>query len=111
MSFIDKYFIKLFHKKIAQDHYGNEYYLSHKKDYLGRKKRYIIYNGLCESTKIPPMWHAWLHYMIDDTPDKIDKFDWQIDYRPNLSGTNFAYDPSKSKNKKIDLFKKWHHNK
>ena len=107
MSFIDKYLVKLFAKEIAKDHHGNSYYLGRKKDYLGRKKRYVVYNGINEPSKVPPLWHAWLHYLIDDVPNKLEKFEWQKDHVPNLSGTKYAYDPKDSKHKKIDLFTKW----
>lgn len=108
MSFIDKYLVKLISKKIGEDHLGNTYHLGRRKDYLGRRKRYVIYGGDSnESTKVPPMWHAWLHYTIDEVPGEIDNFDWQKDHQPNLSGTNLAYDPSRSEGKKIDLYEKW----
>lgn len=107
MSFIDKYLVRLSAKKIAKDEYGNSYYLGRRKDYLGRNKRYVIYNGLNESSKVPPMWHAWLHYMIDDIPTTEEDFKWQQDPRPNLSGTKYAYNPEVSEGKKIHLFNKW----
>lgn len=107
MSFIDKYFVRFFSKKIGEDKWGNKYYLGIKRDYLGRNKRYVIYNGMAETTKVPPMWHAWLHYMIEDIPDKIEEHKWQKGYVPNLSGTNYAYDPAESKAKKVNLYKAW----
>lgn len=94
--------------KVGTDQAGNSYYLGYKKDYLGRKKRYVIYKDKSnESTKVPPLWHAWLHYMIDDLPHEINNYDWQQDHTSNPTGTKFAYDPSVSQGKKIALYKKW----
>lgn len=107
MSFIDKYLVKLSAKKIGTDQYGNEYYFGKKKDYLGRNKRYVIYNGINETTKVPPIWHAWLHYTINDIPSDINKFPWQQEHAPNLSGTKYSYDCSQSKGKKVNLYKNW----
>lgn len=108
MSFIDKYLVKMVAKKIGEDDIGNSYYLGKRKDYLGRAKRYVIYaNGDRESTKVPPMWHAWLHYMIDELPGEINNFNWQAEHQSNMSGTKLAYDPSISEGKKVDLYKKW----
>lgn len=108
MSFIDKYLVKLISKKIGTDHLGNSYYIGRKKDYLGRAKRYVIYQDSSnESTNVPPLWHAWLHYMIDDVPNGESNFDWQQEHQANLSGTENAYDPSTSPGKKVDLYEKW----
>lgn len=110
MSFIDRYFIKIFAKKVGVDHIGNEYFIGIRMDFLNRRKRYVLYKGMNESTKIPPLWHAWLHYLIDELPtdkDSEKKLVWQKDPIPNLSGTKFAYDPSESRSKKIKLYKPW----
>lgn len=107
MSFIDKYIVKFFSTKVGEDHLGNQYYIGPRKDYLGKNKRYVIYKGIEETSKIPPMWHAWLHYLVDDLPKKGDNYEWQSEHLPNLSGTKYAYDPSSSSGKKVDLYQKW----
>lgn len=109
MSFINSLYVKLFSKKIGQDEFGNSYYLSKSRDYLGNNKRYVLYNGMDESSKIPPMWHAWLHYMSDELPSENDNisFSWQKSHLPNLSGTKYAYDPAKAENKRIKVYKSW----
>jgi NADH:ubiquinone oxidoreductase subunit len=95
MSFIDKFLAKIWAKKIGKDDFGNEYYVSCFKNHLGRNKRLVIYNGLDLSSKVPPMWHAWLHYMTDEVPlGNKKKFEWERDFEPNLTGTKYAYEPS-----------------
>ena len=99
MSFIDKLLTKVCANKVGEDGFGNSYYLSFFKNYLGKNKRLVIYNGLNLSSKIPPMWHAWIHYMSDEIPSDRKKFTWQSNYQPNLTGTKYAYDPSKLSDK------------
>lgn len=101
MSFINKLWVKLFYKKVGEDQYGNQYFLGRCKNSVGKTKRYVYYKGLDESTKIPPMWHAWLHYLIDEMPAEQQEFDWQQDYKPNLTGTPHAYDPRCKKEDRV----------
>lgn len=107
MSFIDKFLANLCTKKVGEDHFGNEYCVSYSKDYLGRKKRFVIYNGLNLSSKVPPLWHAWLHYLSDEIPDYNEtRFSWQKDPKPNLTGTKYAYDPSELSDKS-PVYSRW----
>ncbi len=109
MSRIYKFLIKAFNRKVGQDQYGNEYYLGSTENYLGKSKRYVIYNGMDESTKVPPIWHGWLHYLSDDIPKtgKDKKYLWQKDYLPNLTGTKSAYNPADSKNVTHKTYSSW----
>ncbi len=85
----------LFGRKIGNDQFGNNYYLSSCKNVEGKNKRIVIYKGLNEPSKVPPMWHAWLHYMIDEIPsENIENYYWQKEHIPNLTGTDFAHNPS-----------------
>lgn len=90
MSFINNLWIHIFSTEVGQDKFGNRYYTNKTSDYLGRRGRQVIYNGIVEATKIPPMWHAWLHYMIDKVPNAEDKFVWQQEYSPNMSDLHSA---------------------
>ena len=49
--------------KVGEDNQGNIYYREKDGD-----KRWVIYKGEVEASRIPPEWHAWLHYTIDETP-------------------------------------------
>jgi NADH:ubiquinone oxidoreductase subunit len=79
------------YQKIGVDQFGNRYYISKKKIY-GRYKRMVLYNGVAEPSKIPPMWHAWMHYVTDEINNN-EKYDWQKTPTPNLTGTKNAYFP------------------
>lgn len=78
-------------ERVGADAYGNIYYRS-KKD--GR--RWVIYNGSNDASRIPPDWYAWIHRQIDAHPDEalppVPKF--QKEPKPNLTGTAGAYRPS-----------------
>ncbi len=111
MSFITKCLIKLFSKQIGEDQFGNKYYISNKMNYLRKKKRYVIYNGISEPTKVPPLWHAWLHYLVEEIPNDKDgnyQYKWQKNYVPNLTGTKNAYNPTKYTSLKLSSDRIWH---
>src|SRR5207249_4892451 len=55
---------------VGSDDYGNRYYRlkGDKPQRLGagrfsRERRWVIYNGEPEGSKVPPEWHAWKHSM------------------------------------------------
>src|SRR5206468_2986017 len=35
---------------------------------LGFERRWVIYNGYAEASRVPPSWHGWLHHMVDVPP-------------------------------------------
>ncbi len=78
-------------QKVGSDVYGNVYYQSKKGD-----RRWVIYNGPNDASRIPPDWYGWMHRQIEDLPDKalppVRKF--QKPPTPNLTGTPNAYRPS-----------------
>jgi NADH:ubiquinone oxidoreductase subunit len=83
-------------RQIGADSFGNRYFESKSPPIRGRRwKRWVLFNGMVEATKIPPEWHAWLHHMTDDAPAEGDqpRFEWQKDHLPNLTGTAYAYRP------------------
>ena len=82
----------LFTGKLAGiDEFGNKYYSNSK------GKRWVIYEKNVESSKIPPEWHLWIHFMKADIPSKdIKKFSWQKKHSENLTGTKQAYKPDGS---------------
>ena len=77
--------------KMGEDSLGNIYYASKNGD-----KRWVMYNGSNDASRIPPDWYAWMHRMIDGVPDEAlppaPKF--LKPATPNLTGTPQAYRPS-----------------
>ena len=60
-----------------------------------RRKRWVMYNGDVEASRVPPEWHGWLHYTTDTLPPAggLPRKTWQKDHVPNLTGTDLAYRP------------------
>lgn len=82
---------------VGEDQFGNKYYTEKGKATgpVGRRRRWVVYKGRPEASKVPAAWHIWLHYTTDDLPDQqtIKSNDWEKEHLPNLSGTEFAYRP------------------
>ena len=58
---------KLFAKLVGIDNFGNLYFEHNtQKTSVGKKKRFCIYNGTSESSRVPAVFHSWLHYSHDD---------------------------------------------
>jgi len=80
---------------IGQDVYGNKYYQDKRVRDNGKHRRWIVYQGDVEASKVPPQWHAWLHYVVDTLPTaKTVSYSWEKPHQRNLTGTKFAYKPS-----------------
>ncbi len=75
-------------EKVGEDTYGNTYFQK-----AGGAKRWVVYKGLNEASKVPAEWHGWLHYTENTVPDGKKGFGWQKAHLPNLTGTDLAYRP------------------
>ena len=80
---------------VGKDDLGNKYFEERKPSLEGRKRRYVIYNGYAEPSKIPPDWHGWLHHTWEEPPTKapLPHRPWEKPHLPNLTGTAAAYVP------------------
>jgi len=78
---------------VGEDQYGNRYY----RDATG-KRRWVIYNGEAEASRIPVGWHGWMHHRTDIPPteDTYQPREWEKPHQPNLTGTPAAYRPKGS---------------
>ena len=85
----------LFGKFVGKDEKGNKYY-ANSSDFLDKKtKRWVMYKGDIEASKIPSHWHAWLHKSIDLPPlEYKHKYRWQLDHKENMTGSKEAYFPT-----------------
>ena len=87
--------------KVGEDEFGNRYFEARtdRESYdKGRRRRYVIYKGYSEPTKIPPEWHAWMHYLTDEPPTvaPLRRRPWEKEHLPNLTGTVYAWRPKGS---------------
>ena len=62
-----------FGKFVGKDNSGNKYYQNNK------GKRWVIYNGEINASKIESDWYQWMHYQTDTNPSKVkvSKHSWQ----------------------------------
>ena len=51
--------------RVGEDELGNVYYENREKS-----KRWVIFNGEIEASKVSPDWHGWLHHTWDEPPTK-----------------------------------------
>jgi NADH:ubiquinone oxidoreductase subunit len=86
-------------ERVGTDAYGNSYYRLKRDRPTGRgggrfsrERRWVIYNGEPEGSKVPPEWHAWLHYTTD-APLPAGARPWIKPHEPNLTGTAEGYRP------------------
>ena len=83
-------------KRVGMDAYGNKYYRAKPRKGYKHERRFVVYKGAPEASKIPPEWHGWMHHQTDDIPSSDEKSfrrKWQQPHQPNLTGTNQAYRP------------------
>jgi len=90
----------LFGKKVGVDEFGNRYYksffFSSQIGRYGKERRWVIYAGRPEASKIPPLWHGWIHFSVDNVPTESGKKEhgWERPHLPNLTGTDHPYLPA-----------------
>ena len=85
---------------VGKDDFGNRYFEAkdNRDSYDDRKRRWVIYRGYAEASKVPPDWHGWLRHTFDQPPTVVPlrRRDWEKDHLPNLSGTVEAWRPKGS---------------
>ena len=79
--------------KVGEDDAGNAFYKT-----TDGKRRWVIFNGEAEASRVSPDWHGWLHHTWDEPPTDapIAHKDWEKPHQPNLTGTAMAYAPQGS---------------
>ena len=81
-------------EKVGTDAQGNTYFRSKPKKGQ-RERRWVIYEGANDASRVPSEWHGWLHQSFDEVPESHlpPARIWEVDYTPNATGTNEAYRP------------------
>lgn len=80
-------------RAVGTDTFGNRYY----QDRTG-KRRWVLYNGTVEASRVPPDWHGWLHHTFTAPPTTapFKAKAWEAPHTPNMTGTSGAYHPDGS---------------
>lgn len=82
-------------RQVGTDEFGNRYFQAKRAHRYGRERRWVIYKGKSEASKVPPEWHAWLHHTTDEplTEQAALAKRWQKPHQPNPTGSPGAYRP------------------
>ncbi|MDX2102785.1 MAG: NADH:ubiquinone oxidoreductase subunit NDUFA12 [Alphaproteobacteria bacterium] len=95
MTFGTMLFTRFKGERVGEDDQGNVYYQERGTfaDWR-RQRRWVIYKGEAEATRVPPQWHAWLHKLDEKLPSEPHKpHAWEKPHQPNLTATVAAYRP------------------
>ncbi len=78
---------------VGEDKFGNRYYQT-----KNGVRRWVIYNGTVEASRVPPEWHGWIHHMLREPPgaNPPKPKSWEKDHLPNMTGTPGALRPQGS---------------
>jgi NADH:ubiquinone oxidoreductase subunit len=78
---------------VGEDVLGNAYYQT-----ADGKRRWVLYKNIAEASLVPAEWHGWLHHTVPNPPTveppKVKP--WELEHRPNPTGTPLAYKPAGS---------------
>ena len=79
--------------KVGDDEQGNIYYTTR-----DEKRRWVIFNGEAEASRVNADWHGWLHHTYKETPlsNPLIHKNWEKPHQENLTGTISAYIPDGS---------------
>lgn len=79
--------------KVGEDAEGNIFYQN--KD---GKRRWVIFKGESEASRVSPEWHGWLHHTWAEPPTEapLPHKPWEEPHIPNMTGTVAAYHPDGS---------------
>jgi NADH:ubiquinone oxidoreductase subunit len=77
-------------ERVGEDEQGNVFYQT-----KGGARRWVIFNGEAEASRISPEWHGWLHHTWDRPPTEapLPRRPWEQPHVENLTGTAAAYAP------------------
>lgn len=84
-------FTRLRGDEVGKDDLGNVYYQSSKDP----RRRWVIYDGSNDGSRVPPGWQAWLKGTIDGLPDKAlpARRSFETEPAANATGTMAAFRP------------------
>ena len=76
--------------RVGEDAAGNIFYQSR-----DAKRRWVIFNGEAEASRVTPDWHGWLHFTWDQPPTAapLTHKGWERPHIENLTGSAAAYAP------------------
>lgn len=81
-------FTARFGEKVGEDGEGNVFYRN-----ADDSRRWVIYNGQNDASRIGPEWFGWLHQMYPKPPTEEPMLHraWEKPHQANLTGTEGAF--------------------
>ena len=81
-------------REVGRDDDGNVYSVDRKNP----ARRWVIYDGNNDGSRVPPAWQAWLRGSIEDLPSKALPPQRKFEVKPtaNLTGTIESFRPGGS---------------
>jgi len=78
---------------VGEDAEGNRYYRNR-----NDSRRWVIYNGSNDASRVSPDWHGWLHHTFEGEPESYlpPKRPFELPAGINATGTDAAYRPKGS---------------
>ncbi len=88
-------------ERVGEDEFGNVYYRTRDgavDPAIGTDRRWVIFNGEAEPSRVPPGWRGWLAHTVDVPPSQetYRPREWQAPHVANVTGTPQAYRPKGS---------------
>lgn len=79
--------------KVGTDEAGNVFYRN-----ADDTRRWVLFDGEAEASRVSPEWHGWLHHTWKEPPTErpLKRKSWEKPHIPNLTGTDAAYAPTGS---------------
>ena len=76
--------------RVGEDEAGNVFYRT-----ADGKRRWVVFNGESEASRVSPDWHGWLHHTWDEPPTErpLPHKRWEKPHLANLTGSPLAYAP------------------
>ncbi len=76
--------------RVGEDSQGNIFYRTE-----DDSKRWVVFNGEAEASRVDADWHGWLHRTWDEPPNErpLPHKSWEKPHQENLTGTPLAYAP------------------
>ncbi|MEX6633588.1 NADH:ubiquinone oxidoreductase subunit NDUFA12 [Hyphococcus lacteus] len=87
---------------VGTDEQGNRYYEEAGSSLPGsegtRHRRWVVFHGIAEPSRVPSDWHGWLHHTFEEAPTvaPLARRSFEKDHLPNMTGTPLAYHPKGS---------------
>lgn len=78
---------------VGHDSAGNSYY-EQKRPRTGQPaRRWVMFTGADDASKVTAEWHSWLHYTTDAPLPEQGRRPWQKPHLANATGTAESYRP------------------